>query len=143
MAFNLDSAIELCPLGQPVAAPAAPVASPVRLPQGATLRPDQRGDPQASPGHQGLPNNAPVVASRPLKQGASSLTPTAREVSLTTPQAADYLKCTPRWLERLRQMGGGPRYAKLSHRKVLYAKADLDAWVAASHCQHTSEESRF
>ena len=143
MAFNLDSAFELSLLGQPVATTVTPVVAPVRLPQGATLRPDQRGGPNPSPGPQGLPNKGPEAASRPSKQGDSSITPTAREVYMTTPQAADYLKCTPRWLERLRQKGGGPIYSKLSERKVLYAKASLDAWVEASLCQHTSEKGRF
>ena len=143
MAYNLASSPELRPLGQAVAIPATPVTTPVHLAQEAVLRLDQRRDPQASSGYQGMPPRARVVAKPPLKQGATPMTPAARDAYLTTPQAADYLKCTPRWLERLRQMGGGPTYAKLSKRKVLYAKADLDAWVAGSRCQHTSEEQRF
>lgn len=42
---------------------------------------------------------------------------------------------TPRRLEYLRGKGQGPRYAKPSPRTVVYALADVDAWVQAAMVQ--------
>ena len=44
-----------------------------------------------------------------------------------TPIAADYIGLSRRSLEKLRCIGGGPRFFKRG-RSVLYAIADLDAW---------------
>lgn len=39
---------------------------------------------------------------------------------------------TPRRLQRFRDEGRGPRYAKPSPKTVVYSRADVDAWVQAS-----------
>jgi hypothetical protein len=46
---------------------------------------------------------------------------------LTTHEAADYLRVSPRTLEGYRVAGFGPAFIKLRN-KVLYRKEDLDAW---------------
>jgi predicted DNA-binding transcriptional regulator AlpA len=43
-------------------------------------------------------------------------------------QAAQYLKLSPRTLDRLRITGKGPRFRKFG-RRVIYAIEDLEAWA--------------
>lgn len=45
-------------------------------------------------------------------------------------EAADYVGLSKSTLDKLRCFGGGPRYFKLG-RAVVYAKSDLDAWLAS------------
>lgn len=47
---------------------------------------------------------------------------------LPTPEAASYLRLSPRTLENWRVRGRGPRYVKLGD-QVRYVRGDLDAWV--------------
>lgn len=60
-------------------------------------------------------------------------------VYFTTAEAAEYVRSTMRHLQKLRQIGGGPVYSKLSHRTVLYRREDLDAWVAEGLRRNTSQ----
>lgn len=55
---------------------------------------------------------------------------------LSTEQAAQYVGISPKTLEAYRYQGGGPRFAKLGARRVVYARQDLDAWIEA--CKRTS-----
>ncbi|MBO9355927.1 helix-turn-helix domain-containing protein [Bordetella petrii] len=47
---------------------------------------------------------------------------------LTNSEAATHLRLSPRTLEKLRVLGGGPRFRKFG-RRVRYALADLEAWA--------------
>lgn len=47
---------------------------------------------------------------------------------LTNDEAADYLRLSPRTLEKMRVIGGGPSFRKFG-RRVMYAIADLDGWA--------------
>lgn len=61
---------------------------------------------------------------------------------LTTQEAADYLRESPRTLEGRRVSGDGPIFYKAGKGKaarVLYRREDLDAWVEARAFQSTSE----
>jgi excisionase family DNA binding protein len=60
---------------------------------------------------------------------------------ISTEVAAEYCGVSPRWLEKLRVVGGGPRYAKVG-RRVLYRRQDLDAWIAAGARGSTSEPAQ-
>jgi hypothetical protein len=55
---------------------------------------------------------------------------TARAASryLTNTEAAQFLRLSPRTLEKQRVLGGGPRYRKFG-RRVLYAVDDLESWA--------------
>jgi hypothetical protein len=53
-------------------------------------------------------------------------------------EAAEYLKLSPRTLEKLRVGGGGPPFRKLG-RRVVYALADLEEWAARGKCESTSD----
>lgn len=53
-------------------------------------------------------------------------------------QAAAYLGLSKSTLDKLRTAGTGPSYAKAG-RIVVYARADLDAWLAGRKRQSTSE----
>ena len=57
---------------------------------------------------------------------------------LTNDEAADYLRLSPRTLEKQRVIGGGPRFRKFG-RRVMYAVADLDAWAADRSFETTSD----
>jgi hypothetical protein len=61
---------------------------------------------------------------------------------LTTVEAADFVRLSPRTLERLRVQGTGPRYIKAGpgkRAKVLYRIADLQEWLEATIFQSTGE----
>lgn len=47
---------------------------------------------------------------------------------LTTKEAAEFLRVTPRALTKWRQEMCGPAYSKVGAKKVFYFKADLEAF---------------
>jgi hypothetical protein len=57
---------------------------------------------------------------------------------LTNDEAAVFLRLSPRTLEKLRVLGGGPRYRKFGAR-VLYAVGDLRSWADARAYGMTSD----
>jgi predicted DNA-binding transcriptional regulator AlpA len=57
---------------------------------------------------------------------------------LVQTEAAEFLRLSPRTLERYRVSGTGPRYCKLG-RRIAYREADLEAWIAARVVGSTSE----
>jgi len=63
----------------------------------------------------------------------------ANQRLLTTAEASIYLRVSKSYLDKLRVYGGGPRFLRLGKRKVLYRKADLDAWLAGQSFDSTSE----
>jgi hypothetical protein len=42
-------------------------------------------------------------------------------------------------LEKLRSLGGGPFYYKVGPKRVMYDRADLDAWIRAKKFASTSQ----
>lgn len=75
----------------------------------------------------------------PLRPAAAAVTPTARpQRYLTNDEAADYLRLSPRTLEKQRVIGGGPKFRKFG-RRVMYALADLDAWADSRSFEATSD----
>jgi excisionase family DNA binding protein len=56
---------------------------------------------------------------------------------LDTYRAARYLNVSTRTLERLRSVGGGPKFAKAG-RRVLYRKEWLDEWIEGRCFSSTS-----
>ena len=63
------------------------------------------------------------------------------DVKLRTPEAAAYVGCSPRTLEKFRQTGGGPVYLKIG-RAVIYLKSDLDYWIEQCRRSSTSDRGR-
>jgi predicted DNA-binding transcriptional regulator AlpA len=57
---------------------------------------------------------------------------------LTQDEAAKLLRLSPRSLERFRVSGTGPKFVKAS-RRVLYRRADIEAWAAARTFASTAE----
>ena len=82
-----------------------------------------------APSHVSLPASIPPVVA---PAGAA----TARY--LTNDEAAAHLRLSPRTLEKLRVLGGGPRFRKFG-RRVRYALADLDAWADGRSYALTSD----
>ena len=57
---------------------------------------------------------------------------------LDTEGAAKHLSLSPRYMEKLRSQGGGPRWAAMG-RAVRYRLCDLDDWAAERLVSSTSE----
>ena len=75
----------------------------------------------------------------PSRPAAAAATPTAQpQRYLTNDEAADYLRLSPRTLEKQRVIGGGPRFRKFG-RRVMYAVADLDVWADSRSFEATSD----
>ncbi len=67
---------------------------------------------------------------------------TNSEPFLKTVECADMLRLSPRTLERMRVLGGGPRFVKAGpgvRAKVLYRLSDITIWTAAHSFASTSE----
>ncbi len=68
----------------------------------------------------------------------SNMTERAASAYLTNTEAAEFLRLSPRTLEKARAIGNGPRFRKFG-RRVLYAINDLEAWANARSCDMTSD----
>jgi len=66
------------------------------------------------------------------------ITLTDNQTFLTTNEAAEVLRLSPRTLERLRLTGGGIPFRKFG-RRVVYARADVFDWAANRRFTSTSE----
>ena len=58
---------------------------------------------------------------------------------LTPAEASRYLSVSVKELERLRRVGGGPRYAKFGRKLVRYPVPELEAWIAEHVVSNTAE----
>lgn len=75
----------------------------------------------------------------PVPAAAQQPTQTTQSARyLTNNEAADFLRLSPRTLEKQRVIGGGPRFRKFG-RRVMYAVADLEAWADARSFEMTSD----
>ena len=77
----------------------------------------------------------PAAAHATQQQPAATAQP---QRYLTNDEAAEYLRLSPRTLEKQRVIGGGPRFRKFG-RRVMYAVADLDAWADQRSFEATSD----
>ncbi|WP_414597720.1 helix-turn-helix domain-containing protein [Achromobacter sp. F4_2707] len=75
---------------------------------------------------------------QPHSSGSTPVLTAAAVRYLTNDEAADYLRLSPRTLEKMRVIGGGPRFRKFG-RRVMYAIADLDAWADRRAYDMTSD----
>jgi hypothetical protein len=57
---------------------------------------------------------------------------------LNNSEAAEFLRLSPRTLEKQRVIGGGPRFRKFG-RRVMYAIEDLEAWANARAFEMTCD----
>lgn len=60
---------------------------------------------------------------------------------LSPTEASRYLSISVKELERLRRVGGGPRYAKIGRKLVRYPIGELDAWIAEHLVSNTAESA--
>ena len=75
----------------------------------------------------------------PLRPAAAlATTPAQPQRYLTNDEAGDYLRLSPRTLEKQRVMGGGPKFRKFG-RRVMYAVTDLDTWADQRSFEATSD----
>ena len=75
----------------------------------------------------------------PLRPATAPTTTTTQPARyLTNDEAAEFLRLSPRTLEKQRVIGGGPRFRKFG-RRVMYAVADLESWADARSFEATSD----
>lgn len=91
------------------------------------------------------PYGAPAATPQSARAAASASAATAPPASLaararylTNDEAAEFLRLSPRTLEKQRVIGGGPRFRKFG-RRVMYAVTDLEAWADARSFGATSD----
>ena len=82
----------------------------------------------------------------PLRPAAAVAAPAQPQRYMTNDEAAEYLRLSPRTLEKQRVIGGGPKFRKFG-RRVMYAVSDLDAWADQrsydeSECDDLRDRSR-
>jgi excisionase family DNA binding protein len=67
--------------------------------------------------------------------------PTGPPISdfLSVKQAATYLMVSKSFLDKLRVNGGGPGFMRLSARKILYRRSDLDNWARERRFESTAQ----
>jgi len=68
--------------------------------------------------------------------------PGKQALYLTTPEAAEFLRLSPKTLERMRVDGTGPTFLKAGpglRARVLYRQSDLVEWLEAFAYGSTSE----
>jgi excisionase family DNA binding protein len=63
---------------------------------------------------------------------------TADSPLLNVTEAADYLRCSASYLNKLRVTGGGPQFAKIGA-SVRYRRIDLDRWIEKRIQKSTAE----
>ena len=73
---------------------------------------------------------------RPATAPTATATQPARY--LTNDEAAEFLRLSPRTLEKQRVIGGGPRFRKFG-RRVMYAVTDLETWADSRSFEMTSD----
>jgi len=80
-----------------------------------------------------------VMRPTPLRPAAAAVTaPAQPQRYLTNDEAAEYLRLSPRTLEKQRVIGGGPGVRQVG-RPRLYAGGDLDAWADQRSFDATSD----
>jgi hypothetical protein len=57
---------------------------------------------------------------------------------LNVAEAADYLRCSASYLNKIRVTGGGPVFVKIGAR-VLYTRADLDRFINQKRQKSTAK----
>src|SRR3954451_9552851 len=78
-----------------------------------------------------------------LSDGSRTIGPTVRPTPryLRSTEAGRYLGVSKGFLEKLRMVGGGPKFLKLG-RKVAYERQALDAWLDARRLEVTPRVNR-
>lgn len=81
----------------------------------------------------------PVPIAQALSPVQSLLPPNSHAARyLSNGEAAEFLRLSPRTLEKQRVIGGGPRFRKFG-RRVMYAVIDLEVWADARSFGMTSD----
>lgn len=73
---------------------------------------------------------APLRPSATPASAPKTATPAQPARFLNNDEAAQFLRLSPRTLEKQRVIGGGPRFRKFG-RRVMYALSDLEGWADA------------
>lgn len=61
-------------------------------------------------------------------------------INLSNDEAAEYMRISPRTLEKLRTKRQGPAYHKIG-RRVVYVLADLQVYLAQHRCEPVESDS--
>ena len=60
---------------------------------------------------------------------------------LTEREAAKFLRLSERTLQRFRYDGTGPKYTRISKRRVVFSRANLISWASSRTFENTSQET--
>lgn len=81
----------------------------------------------------------PRIALNPAGQTRPSREESHDGELLTVREAADFLRCSKSYLDKLRCAGGGPEFVRLGVRKILYRRVDLMNWAKSRRFDSTSQ----
>jgi len=82
----------------------------------------------------------PAVTKPEAKQiAANPATGPPHSDFLPVKAAAAYLIVSKSFLDKLRSNGGGPEFVRLSARKILYRRTDLDNWARQRRFENTAQ----
>jgi excisionase family DNA binding protein len=79
---------------------------------------------------QELRDNASIAALEAGARADRARTANIEAEHLTFNEAAEWLRCSARTLQRLLEDGSGPPVIRLSERRLIFRLADLRAWLA-------------
>lgn len=82
---------------------------------------------------------SPESQNEPLEPEKIALSDRDPNELLLAAEVAPWLHQSVQALAQMRYRGTGPRYIKVSARKVLYRKADVDAWIESRSTMQTGQ----
>ncbi len=62
------------------------------------------------------------------------------DTAMSRREAARFLNVSERTLDRLAMQGGGPVFCRIGVRRIVYRRADLEAWMQARAFPHRAAE---
>jgi predicted DNA-binding transcriptional regulator AlpA len=81
------------------------------------------------------------MAAPDIKSRLNAFDQSGKSPYLDQDQAAAFLGLSPSTLQKLRVVGGGPRYLKWGYRSVRYLAEDLVEWAESSSRISTSQSN--
>jgi predicted DNA-binding transcriptional regulator AlpA len=52
------------------------------------------------------------------------------KILYSTEEAAELIGLSPKYMRKLRSIGGGPRFVKISPKRCMYTIEEIEAWIS-------------